>query len=129
MATPFSIVTATFGLGVDGSEVDYCTSDVTLDATTEALIFQCMSSATALSFAGTEKWSGSAVLAYDDAGMDQLWGASTHLEFIVTKSTTGTVTFEGDVIIGNASGTFSLGEVPTLNITFTGDGELTEVIA
>ena len=121
----FSIASAT--LTIAGTP--YCASDVSISYTTESLSFLCMDSDTPTRLPGQESWNGSASLAYDDGGMDQLFGAVGTLSFAVTKSSGGTITLSGDVVISDATSVWNKTEVPTLAITFDGDGDLTEVVA
>lgn len=124
-ANPFSITTATMTINGD----TYCASDVSFSHTTEPLIFQCMASVNPVVYAGLESWSGSCILAYDVLGMDDLWGTRGTLSFVVTKSTSGTVTLTGTVLITDVSSTFSNSELPQCSVSFTGSGVLTETVA
>jgi hypothetical protein len=115
-------------LTIDGKT--YCVSDLSVDYSTESLSFACMSSVTALKFPGQEEWSGSGTLAYEDDGtIDDLRGLAAELIFIVTTSTDRTITFTGDVVISSVNSSFSKNDVPTAEITFEGDGDLSEVSA
>ena len=120
----FSIASATLTLG----GVAYCASDVSLSYTTESLSFLCMDSDTPTRLPGQEAWNGSASLAYDDAGMDALFGLAGTLSFVVTTSTAATITITGNIVISDATSVWNKTEVPTMAITFDGDGDLTEVI-
>lgn len=124
-ANPFSITTAIMTINGD----TYCASDVSFTHTTEALTFQCMASVNPVTYAGLEAWGGSCTLAYDVLGMDDLWGARGTLTFVVTKSTSGTVTLTGTVLITDVSSAFSNSELPQCSVTFVGSGVLTETVA
>lgn len=125
----FSITSATLTIGSN----TYCATNLSLSYTAEPIEFLCMSATTPTVFDGVEKWSGSCTLAYDTAGMDDLWGARASLSFAVTKSTTGTITFATAVgsfiVITDVSANFAKTEVPQVNITFVGSGTLTETVA
>lgn len=107
----------------------YCASDVTLDYNTEVLPFNCMDETTPQKFVGQEDWSGSATLAYDDGGMDALRGLAGTFSFAVTTSTGAVITLSGDCVIETANSTFNKTSVPTMEITYQGNGDLTEGIA
>lgn len=128
--TPFSIVTATLGIGPDGTEDTYCVSDLQITYATEPLTFQCMATANPLTFKGLESWSGSGTLAYDINGMDQLWGYKGNLIFTVLKTGAARdITLEGGILITDVSSDFSNSELPQVSITFIGDGVITEIEA
>lgn len=108
--------------------VDYCVSDATVDHNTEVVNFPCMNEDIANKFAGQEDWSGSATLAYDSGGMDALRGESGSMEFIFVTSTGNTITLSGDIVVSSANSTFNKTDVPTMEITFMGDGDLDEQV-
>ena len=123
----FSIVTATFTLGGTA----YCASEFSINHTTEALTFQCMSTVNPVTFPGLQAFNGSAVLAYETTGMDQLWGATGVLSIVVTKSTTGTITFASTtgIQVTDVSANFNNSELPQVNISWVANGVITEVVA
>ena len=125
MGTPFAITTATFTLGGQA----YCASEFDYTYDTEILSFQCLSETNPQTFPGQEQMSGTATIAYDSDGLDQLWGASGTLTIVITKSTTGTITLSGTVTVGSVNATFSKGDVPQASISWTADGAFTEVVA
>ena len=128
--TPFSIVTATLGIGTDGSEDTYCATDVQITYATEPLTFQCMATTNPLTYPGLETWSGSCTLAYDVLGMDELWGYKGNLIFTVLKTgSTRDITLEGGILITDVSMTFNNNDLPQVSVSFIGDGAITEVEA
>lgn len=125
MGEQFSVSTGVLTVG----GVAYCASDVSVDYSTESLSFLCMDADTPSKFLGQQEWSGSATLAYDDGGMDALRGLTGTFSFVVTTSTAKVITLSGDVVISSANSSFSKTEVPTMEITFEGSGDLTEGVA
>jgi hypothetical protein len=121
----FSVSSGVLTIGA----VVYCASDVSIDYSTESLSFLCMDANTPSKFVGQEEWSGSATLAYADTGMDALRGLSGTFSFVVTTSTAATITLTGNVVISSANSSFSKNDVPTMEISFEGNGDLTEAIS
>ena len=129
MATPFTITSATFGIGTDGAETEYCAEEFSFNEATEVLTFDCLSGTNPITLPGTQTFSGTARLAYEATGMDQLWGASANLEIVITKSTGGTITLEGSVQVSSVDSTFSRGSFVVADISWTANGAMTEVIS
>ena len=125
----FSITSATFGIGTDGTETDYCASEFDYTYDTETLSFQCLSETVPQVFPGTEQMSGTATIAYSTLGIDELWGANANLEIVITKSTGGTITLEGNVVVSSVNATFSKGDVPQASLSWTANGAFTEVVS
>jgi hypothetical protein len=124
----FSILSGILSLGEFSSEVQYCASDVSISYTAESLSFLCMDESTPTRFPGQESWNGSCTLAYDAQGMSQLWGLDGSLIFVVNKSSGGDITFTGLITISDVSAVFNKNEVPTVTVTFEGNGDLTEQV-
>ena len=121
----FAIETATFTLG----GVAYCASEFDYTYDTETLSFQCLGETVPQVFPGSEQMSGTATIAYDGDGMDQLWGLAGALSIVITKSSTGTITLAGNVVVSSVNATFSKGDVPQASISWTANGAFTEVVA
>ena len=94
----------------------------------EAITAMPLNSTNGIALPGTASFDGSATVLYDDTTgspepMEAIMAPATaELILVITEQDAGTITYTGDIVIGESSATFNSTDYASLDITFTGSG-------
>ena len=133
----YAIASVTFSFDPEGAgaAVEYQCIDYSVNYTTEGLEVKPMDVAAILSYPGIEAWDGTFSVLYDDTtgdpspNADLFAGKKGELSFAMidqTHTAPVTVTHTGAIVLTDSSVTFNMTSVPVLEVTFLGNGALTE---